>query len=72
MTRLDVQREVVEFEVLHEDASDAPSFVNVNLAAHARRRRQPRRLLRLAENVVDVEQRVPVTAEVNAFELLYI
>ena len=62
MTRLPyltVKWEVVEFKVLHEETSDPPSLEHERLAATAARRRQPRRLLRFAQNVLDVQQRIP-------------
>ena len=59
-THLTVKWEVVEFEVLHEETSYSPSLEHERLAATVARRRQPRRLFRLAKNVLYVQQRIPV------------
>ena len=65
-----IEREVVQLQVLHEDAANPTSLHHVRLALVVERRRQPRRLLRLAEDVVDEEQRVPVAVEVRLTQLL--
>ena len=61
---LAVQREVVELEVFHEQASDASSFEDEGFSFRVAVRSQPRRFLRLAQNVLDVQKRVPKLVQI--------
>ena len=58
-THLDVEREVVQLQVLHEDAPDSPSLHDVRFSLVVDGGSQPCGLLRFAEYIIYIQQGIP-------------